>query len=104
MAYSLKQKQNTHSLLIPLAHSGVGLKAPMDLLIRRGASLLLQMGAPITWYFKEKAARDATEILFRQNGITGIKLVYSPGNSGVENEALHVVMEKAFSQAPSNTN
>ena len=37
-------------------------------------------GAPITWYFKEKAARDATEILFRQNGITGIKLVYSPGN------------------------
>ena len=49
----------------------------MDLLIRRGASLLLQMGAPITWYFKEKAARDATEILFRQNGITGIKLVYS---------------------------
>ena len=24
--------------------------------------------------------RDATEILFRQNGITGIKLVYSTGN------------------------
>ena len=52
----------------------------MVLLIRRGASLLLQMGAPITRYFKEKAARDATDILFRQNGITGIKLVYSPGN------------------------
>ena len=35
-------------------------------------------GTPITWYFQEESVRNATEILFKQNGIKGINLVFKP--------------------------
>jgi hypothetical protein len=35
-------------------------------------------GIPIDWYFQESAAMNATQMLFNQNGITGIRFIFMP--------------------------